>query len=258
MVNGHIVLALLVALRLLSVPQRLLQFALWPPDDVIRFDDQVKCELRVVASLVVVASANLAPAVQSRAYCSDASLFGYALHSAELGSAPVTVLASCRERWRFEPPRPAVSSGAAQQSSESAAQLSDFDRWADILVIDTDRVNAAAAALSTSRAALDDDCQRTVPTLLRLLAEDELGDHPDRIPRDRGAFGEQSMVPIPAEVWRPSFWRREVVGAGRRPGKIHNFEARIALEGLATAVRDGVVRCSEVLSSSDNYAKVLC
>ena len=57
-------------------------------------------------------------------------------------------------------------------------------------------------------------------------------------------FGQLSVFPVPNSLWQRCDWIREIVGAWRKPCAvpIHQYEARIALDGLKRGVGAGEVR----------------
>ena len=73
--------------------------------------------------------------------------------------------------------------------------------------------------------------------------------------RHRGTtlFGVASVPSLPPSFVDHAGWKRVFVGAWKRPGLIHNLEAKTAVGALADAVCIRNVRDSDVCAIADSY-----
>eukprot|EP00973_Karenia_brevis_P064573 8971788-Karenia_brevis.AAC.1 len=112
--------------------------------DIRKFSDQLVAELKVCRGLLVLAVHDAGLPVHNRAYCSDASEEGYALHATDCSRDETLSAVQWRERWRFQP-APILPNDEGDLVSPGAdaglRSLSpSFDGWVDDQIAGHDSV----------------------------------------------------------------------------------------------------------------------
>ena len=142
-VVGHIVHSFLLYRPALSILDHVYRFVFEHGSDVGKFDDFVLGELHCCASILPMLVCHLGNDVHPVGYCSDSSLYGYAVHSTPLSASEGQTLVQVRERWRFK----VEANGVEVQVGAQVAGLSDglgaFDRYNDQCNIETGRPTGA-------------------------------------------------------------------------------------------------------------------
>lgn len=168
----------------------------------------------------------------SRAYCSDASGRGYALHVAHSAPAELRAVGAWRERWRF---REVTAEADPVQGLPGAA------------------AGVLAAALEDPAPVFTAWMMRQVesqPT--RRSARTPIPDAPPRCLVEMP----EALPALPGRLV-PGRWRRVLVGAWHEPSQIHLQEARIALVALRRESREVSAHGHSLVSLGDNQAEVL-
>eukprot|EP00971_Amphidinium_carterae_P270516 5367568-Amphidinium_carterae.1 len=143
-------------------------------------------------------------------YCSDASLFGFALHTSQLSSDEVNQCCRYRERWRF------------CRHEVDAADTSGEHDFHPGFSAGCDPVDTAYTRYLWSHLPRAPNKQGAVN---RLLVETEL-------------TGEEAGIEaLPDDLLDRRRWHRVLVGSWRRMENIQELEARTALLGLRHSCR---------------------
>ena len=153
-------------------------------------------------------------AYTSDVYCSDSSSKGYAVHIASPGEAIVRATAEPRERLRFRNAGCAMPSSYGAQMAAYQTTLGDFDRWVDGTLSEKDKARIRASERKARLAP-------AVAAQARFDVHDTTGEFTIGVV-DCVAFGADSAPSVSDELLS-STWRRLVVGAWKRPGRIHNL-----------------------------------
>ena len=101
-VLGHVIHAFLIQRCALSVLQHSFAFVHAHLDVDTKFSEEVRGELEVVVGLLPFITHFAGAEDYTTAYCSDASLKGYALHYGTFSQAAISRATETFERWRFK------------------------------------------------------------------------------------------------------------------------------------------------------------
>ena len=221
--------------------QHLYQFSQQHYTDVSTFGDFELGELDCVAAVLPFVVCRLDSEVFDRVWCSDASLQGFAVHSCSADDPVVEQLVRCRERWKYKEQAASHPVEVYTQSASFSAERNAFDLWCDDerqrhsssgpeigLDIVPQMLSNQAVAQAEGSFALGAVATAADPGTTRYI----------------NGFGASSVVPTPNHFWKPTLWRREVVGAFSTNNKapIHVKEGRTAVRGLEAAALDDASR----------------
>jgi len=264
-VLGHVVYHFLLWRPGLSLLAACYRFVHAHLDGIGRFDAFVLAELAFVAALIPFVEQNLAATDALDAFCSDASLRGYALHRARWTREELRAASCVEERWRFrdEKALPSPPALPAAQPADEAAYRHSFDLVMDAAVDEDERRRLDADALE-QRAPL------ALAALRRSEAARDVESQADRIAADARAmavatggraggavlFGGQSVPPLDDATLAPHRWARVSVGGWKKQAAIHVSESAISLAGFVAAASDQANWGKRVLGLGDNMAEV--
>lgn len=195
------------------------------------FDVELRKELIAARGMVFMCGQFLGRGVHTTAFCSDASMLGYALHESVASPAEVLSAAAWKERWRFVEYRPPVDHRPHGVPSEATSVA-----W----------LAGPESAFEKYTLALAAQHRR------------ERGPRRKKEKKPRELVEVTGLVPSLPNDWAvPARWRLVVRGAWRHSGAIHCHEGRTAVMGLRRASRCADAHDKIVLSLGDNASELL-
>ena len=230
---GHIVYHFMLMRPALAILSSLYR-VVYSEHDFCRFDAEQLRELRLAKALIPLAGVDLGASWHPWAYCSDASMWGYALATSKFDLDELRDIGAYRERWRFLA----------------------IDRYAGD---PGDLPGTECATLAGFAAGRDDDA-----------AFAGLGPPPPgrNAPRRRRAARVDIEAPaavacrggipaLPDSALAARRWQLVVRGAFLYGAPIHVLEGRTTLLGLRRATRSVAAHGCRVLSIGDNLSSMM-
>jgi len=230
---GHIVHHFMLLRPALSVLSALYR-VVYSLADYCKFDVEQLRELNLVKALIPLAGVDLGAQWHPWAYCSDASLWGYAVAASRFDTDELRDIGAYRERWRFlATDRYAVDPGDPPGSE--VATLAGFAANAD-----DDNVFAGLGQPPPARGAV----RRRRPGRVEV----ELS---------AAAACRGGIPALPDSALAAPRWQLVVRGAFLFPAPIHVLEGRTTLLGLRRATRSVAAHGCRVLSIGDNLPSMM-
>ncbi|CAK0901720.1 unnamed protein product [Prorocentrum cordatum] len=228
-VLGHLVNFFLLSRCCLSILQECYQFVQQNIGRYRRFSATVVSELRACQGALPLAVARLSDPFYEKAFISDSSTHGHALHQGYFSGAELRSVGRWKERWRFADEEKALGLGLEANGPGLDA---DFDCLGESFDLD--------------------EVPRGSP--LRPAAVGAAG----ALPRSVKPEVITGIVPaLPDELLDGARWSRVLVGAWGRREAIHMKECRFSLAGLRHAVADPRAPGCQVLSAGDNLSEIM-
>ncbi|CAK0861131.1 unnamed protein product, partial [Prorocentrum cordatum] len=237
-VLGHVVHHFMLMRPALAVLSSLYR-VVYAPGDYCHFDAEQLRELGLVKALIPLAGVDLGAPWHPWAYCSDASLWGYALATSRFDESELRDIGAYRERWRFvaidrhaddpgDPPGTEVATQAGfTAGSDDAAVFAGLD-----LPPRAGRSSPRLAARRSRAARVDVEAPASAAC--------------------RGG-----IPALPDAALAAHRWQLVVRGAFLFSAPIHILEGRTTLLGLRRATRSVAAHGCRVLSIGDNLSSMM-
>ena len=230
---GHVVHHFMLTRPALAILSSLYR-VVYSDRDFCRFDGEQLRELGLAKALIPLAGVDLGAPWHPWAYCSDASMWGYALATSKFDLDELRDIGAFRERWRFLA----------------------LDRYADD---PGDLPGAECATLAGYAAGGDDDAAfaglgrpppgRNAPRRRRAARID--------VETPAAAACRGGIPALPDSALAAHRWQLVVRGAFLFGAPIHVLEGRTTLLGLRRATRSVAAHGCRVLSIGDNLSSMM-
>ncbi|CAK0816768.1 unnamed protein product, partial [Prorocentrum cordatum] len=191
-------------------------------------------ELNLVKALIPLAGVDLGAPSHPWAYCSDASLWGYAVATSRFDPDELMDIGACRERWRFLAVDRYADDPGGPPGFEVAVQAGFAAGAAD------DSLIAGMGQPPPGRGAP----RRRRPARIEVEAA-------------AAAAGGSAVPALPDSALAAHRWQLVVRGAFLFPAPIHVLEGRTTLLGLRRATRSVAAHGCRVLSIGDNLSSMM-